>query len=139
MNTAPNLAALLGHLNRHPHLDDGAIIRADIHESHGIEVHASSTNQTLGLLAQWVRTLTGVEQILIEAITDRHTPVDGTYTHVAVKGQLANGSPIRVRVLLDDNEVDLLAANTPVEQGATFPVDLLHQLTNAADAEQVPA
>jgi hypothetical protein len=124
----PALAALLGHLNQHPELA-ATIMRASVNND-VLDIHASAAHHEqphLPILATWLDTIDNVTHVQVCALTE--------YTHLAASGTLANTDvPVKVKVLLDDTEADLLAAHTPVEVDATFPVELLRTL---AAAEQV--
>jgi hypothetical protein len=129
------LAALLGHLNTHTNLAE-TVMTAQASDHSGIRVHASprdaASHAALTILADWTRTLLDVSPVTVAAIAD-----EPDYTHLHVVGHLAGGIAVRVVVILLRDEADLLAANTPVEVGATFPVSLLLQLTSAANAERL--
>jgi len=128
-----HLAALLGHLNAHPHLND--VYSTQTNED-GIRVHACSSGPAwsspqLPALAAWARTLSDATTVLVAAVSD-----EPDYTHLHLDGHIADSIPAKVVVVLERDESDLLAANTVVEVDARIPVELLLRLTNHHTAEQ---
>lgn len=117
------LAALLGHLNQHPHLD---VTMSGIHvpfgklhlqpfpfDSEGIEgLH-------LGVLAVWARTLTEASLRVQSLGSNDLTP------HVYLSGLLASGAPVSIVAVLPPEEADLLSSAIPLREGETFSVEVL--------------
>lgn len=126
LDTTAWLASVLGHLNRHPNLNFS--VTAVLGYERCITVGYTDDLTSLTVFARWARSLTGVAAVLVTSID--------VYTHIRVTGALEDGTEVKVTVLLEDAESDLLAANTVVEEGATFAVELLYQLTSSVDAER---
>lgn len=133
MSTIENMAGLLGHLNRHRHLAETAATASASQDN--AHVHVWTRDAKLPLLAAWERTLRGVEHIRIDSVDDDTDNL--AVAALTMTGQTAALTTTTVTVVLDRDEADLVAANTPLVEDATFPVELLHQLTSAADAEAV--
>lgn len=127
------LAALINHLNAYPHLGD--TLNGISHFRPNVVVQPypfdRDSDDKLGVLADWSRTLTNCTTVTVKSIDSDGTP------HLRVDGELVDGSPITVFCLPGEHQVDLLAANTPIVKGATFDVDLLLRLTSAPAAEAV--
>jgi hypothetical protein len=86
----------------------------------------------LSLFAQWLGTLRGVTVTVLSETRDR-------CAHLKALGGMGDGTLMAVLVVVDENEFDLLCANTPVVKDADIPVDLLLSLVSADAAEGVPA
>jgi hypothetical protein len=134
MSNRENLAALLGHLNRYPHLDDTFSGANSSRDELTVQLYPYEHNDDhLGVFAQWARTLADASTVRVQSVSKDGTP------HLCLAGRLADHTQITIISLPNADQTDLLSANTPVEKGATFPVDLLLRLTDHTDAEQVPA
>jgi hypothetical protein len=134
MSNRENLAALLGHLNRHPHLDDTFSGANSSRDDLVVQLYPYEHNDDhLGVFAQWARTLADAGTVRVQSVGKDGTP------HLYLTGRLADGTPATVISLPNADQTDLLAANLPLVKGAEFDVDLLLRLTDHTDAEQVPA
>lgn len=118
----PWLASLLSHLNRHAHLATA------ITGVNGRKARVQPCG-SLKILAAWVRTMRAVDPIEISTFSDDFGDV-----HLATAGFLADGTWAAVAVVVRDGDTELLAANTPIKAGATFPVELLLQLAESPAA-----
>lgn len=131
MGNREHLAALLGHLNSHPHLAD--TFGGANHTRHklGIQVFPYHRDgDHLGAYAAWARTLTDLAPVVVRSVYKGQL-------HLDLYGKLADGTPVEVYCLPDEHESDLLAVQTPVHEKATFPVELLLRLVDHTTAEQV--
>jgi hypothetical protein len=84
----------------------------------------------LALFAEWLRTLRGATVTVAGFSQNRDRQV-----HVRAVGEMVDGTVVQVQVILDDDEFDLLAANTPLVKDATIEVELLLSLVSAEQAE----
>lgn len=136
-DTSAWFRSLTAHLDHHPHLT-GTVLRATVGRiTDGIEVHtdaAGPDDSDLAAFAAWLRSLATVTTVRVGATRER-----AFHTHLTAHGSLADGVPVAVLVLLDDDESDLLAANARVREGDTLPVELLLRLVDHEAAEQLPA
>jgi len=127
MTNLTNLASLLGHLNRHPHLDDTFTGASDTRNKLRLQVypfHAPLSDEYLTSFAAWARTLTNLQPIRIHI-----GAFPAAQVHLALCGLLADGNPIEVVCLPSGTETDLLAANLPLVKGAEVAVETLYRLT----------
>ncbi|HEU5475679.1 MAG TPA: hypothetical protein VFV67_33990 [Actinophytocola sp.] len=126
LDTRTWLAALLGHLNRYPQIESSV---ANISLNYGRQIVAypfhRADRSDLATLAQWAHTLAEALPIEVTAAND-----EDRRAHLRLTGRMVDGTEVRVVVITDPGETDLLAANTPVEVGAKFPVELLHRLVD---------
>lgn len=127
--TVKNLDALSGHLNNHPDIVD---VISHLDAVGPAAIVFDFANGHFSALVAVARTLTDVSDV-------RVTHVAGTKTHISYTGGIDDTIRLEVRTVLGPDESDLLAANTPIEVDDEFPIDLLYRLTDAADAEAVPA
>jgi hypothetical protein len=120
------LTALADHLHTNTHLDEITRGVTQTTPNPYVQVYPAygqPIRTHLGCLDAWANTLTDVTHIQISAVGDSGT------VHLEVTGRLAdNDTYITVVALPKDTEADLLAQHTTVEQGGTFPIDLLHHL-----------
>lgn len=93
-----------------------------------VQVYPVRGRTHLSVFADWVPTLTDPQPIIVTAPG-----------HFELRGLLADGTPVEVVCLPDDDELDLLAANTRIDKGDRFPVELLLRLTSPVAAETRPA
>lgn len=116
------LRSFASHVDQHPALADG-LSNVSIGTQHDdVEIHALVFDHTRGHmseLAEWVRTLTDTTKVMIQTDTG----------HMHLVGRTSDGTQVQVRTVLDDREIDLLAAEqTVVKRGETFPVEMLLRL-----------
>jgi hypothetical protein len=127
------LRAVADHFDRYPHLEVNSA-RVDVTSGLRVQVHGSRDGVThLSALAAWVPTLTSCHPIDM----DYHS--DGETVTLALNARLVDGTRVNLVCLPDAVELDLLAANTRMDDTATIPVDLLVRLVDHERAEQLPA
>jgi hypothetical protein len=128
--TTDFLASLNRHLRLHG-LGDTVISIDPPHRGRDCgSVHLYPFRSTdLGLFAEWLRTLRGVTASVNGFSSDNRK------VHLCAVGAMDDGTPVMVRVIVEDAEFDLLAANTPLVKDAPIEADLLLSLVSADTAE----
>lgn len=133
MDIAANLRAAASHIEQHPHLADNApslIVQSG--RKLRVQVYPHRAGDThLSALAEWATTLTDPRPVRV------HHHANSDVVDLTLIGATADGLPVEIVALPDPDELDLLAANTPMDEGALIPVELLLRLTSAAVAEAV--
>lgn len=84
----------------------------------------------LHMLADWLRTLRD-STVTVHAFSEK---LERT-VHLRAVGVLDDGTVTSVKVIVDGDEFDLLATNTPLVKDAAIPVVLLLSLVSAEAAE----
>jgi len=84
----------------------------------------------LAVFAAWLRSLHG-PTVTVWAFSDHCERM----VHLMAVGGMDDGTATQVRVIVQDDEFDLLAANTPLVKDADVPVELLLRLVSAEVAE----
>lgn len=116
------LRAAAAHFDHHSELvDDAAAVSVNVHGLLRVQVYRHESH--LAAFAAWVPTLGDAKPVRV------HLHADGETVSLELDGVLVDGLPVEIVCLPDRDELDLLAANTPMVDGATFRVGLLLRLT----------
>lgn len=123
------LAAVVGHVNQHPTL--GGTVNTVQGYQASVHVGRSNRPSKLEVFAAWVRSLSNVTLVRVGSET-------AAGVQLTAHGDLADGTRASVTCVVSSGvESDLLAANTPVCEGATFPSGLLLRLVDHVVVEAV--
>lgn len=122
-------AAVVAHLNKFPHLNGTVTNVLGYQADITVRRHGSSK---LAVFSEWIRSMANVTLVKIAHVYEE----DGNFLLVA-HGDLVDGTRTAVTVIVKVDEADLLAANTTVDKGATFPTELLLRLVDHDAAEAV--
>ena len=125
------LTLLLRHMTEHRLVDTVSLIKLphDSYDTGAVELYPWNTTD-LAVFAAWLRSLRG-PTVTVWALSKQFARC----VHVMAVGGLDDGTATQVRVIVEDDEFDLLAVNTPLAKDAEIPVELMLSLVSAEAAE----
>jgi hypothetical protein len=127
------LASLRRHLIKHSLDDVVTAIKLPAYGATGMVHVYPSRGTDLSILAEFLCSLRGTTVLAADFPTDRDRVV-----HLHAIGGMGDGSPLKVIVIVEHEEFDLLMANASLIPGADVSVDLLLRLVDASTAERRP-
>lgn len=133
MSTTIDYPALLrsaaDHMERFPNLAANTAAFSVWNTGLRVQVYPVTGGTHLSVFAEWIPALSETQPITV----NHHG--DGKTVALRMTGKLGDGTPVDLACLPDEFELDLLAAQTPMGDGDSFPVELLLRLTDTRTCE----